>query len=181
MDLIESMGVLAKVIEKQSFSGAARELRLSQAAVSKHVRALEDWLGGLLLNRTTRRPNVNGESVRRFTNGANVVSTRSRWFSRAPARCRLHRAACCIWSLRSRSVSSARPRACRLSLARIPGELILRVSVWLWPGITPCVKTLGRSIAIEQISHSRPAEMLALQAHSISRANTRRSFSSSGF
>ena len=58
MDLIESMGVLAKVIEKQSFSGAARELRLSQAAVSKHVRALEDWLGGLLLNRTTRRPNV---------------------------------------------------------------------------------------------------------------------------
>jgi len=58
VDLIESMGVLAKVIEKQSFSGAARELRLSQAAVSKHVRALEDWLGGLLLNRTTRRPNV---------------------------------------------------------------------------------------------------------------------------
>ena len=58
MDLIESMGVLAKVIEKQSFSGAARELRLSQAAVSKHVRALEDWLGARLLDRTTRRLNV---------------------------------------------------------------------------------------------------------------------------
>jgi DNA-binding transcriptional LysR family regulator len=45
MDRIESLGVFAKVVAKQSFSGAARELRLSQAAVSKHVRALEDWLG----------------------------------------------------------------------------------------------------------------------------------------
>ena len=58
MDRFESMGVFAKVIEKQSFSGAARELRLSQAAVSKHVRALEDWLGARLLDRTTRRLNV---------------------------------------------------------------------------------------------------------------------------
>jgi DNA-binding transcriptional LysR family regulator len=58
MDRIESMGVFAKVVAKQSFSGAARELRLSQAAVSKHVRALEDWLGAQLLNRTTRRLNV---------------------------------------------------------------------------------------------------------------------------
>ena len=58
MDRIESMGIFAKVVAKQSFSGAARELRLSQAAVSKHVRALEDWLGVQLLNRTTRRLNV---------------------------------------------------------------------------------------------------------------------------
>lgn len=58
MDRIESMGVFAKVVAKQSFSGAARELRLSQAAVSKHVRALEDWLGARLLDRTTRRLNV---------------------------------------------------------------------------------------------------------------------------
>lgn len=58
MDRIDSMGVFAKVVAKQSFSGAARELHLSQAAVSKHVRALEDWLGAQLLNRTTRRLNV---------------------------------------------------------------------------------------------------------------------------
>jgi hypothetical protein len=32
----------------------------------------------------------------------------------------------------------------------IPGELILRASVWLWPGITPCVKT--------QNSYARPQE-----------------------
>jgi len=58
LDRIDSMGVFAKVVAKQSFSGAARELHLSQAAVSKHVRALEDWLGAQLLNRTTRRLNV---------------------------------------------------------------------------------------------------------------------------
>ena len=58
MDRIDSMGVFAKVVAKQSFSGAARELRLSQAVVSKHVRALEDWLGAQLLNRTTRRLNL---------------------------------------------------------------------------------------------------------------------------
>jgi len=34
MDRIDSMGVFAKIVEKQSFSGAARELRLSQAAVT---------------------------------------------------------------------------------------------------------------------------------------------------
>jgi DNA-binding transcriptional LysR family regulator len=58
MDRIDSMGVFAKVVAKQSFSRAARELHLSQAVVSKHVRALEDWLGAQLLNRTTRRLNV---------------------------------------------------------------------------------------------------------------------------
>src|SRR5215472_8109683 len=58
MDRIDSMGVFAKVVAKQSFSAAARDLRLSQAAVSKHVRALEDWLGARLLDRTTRRLNV---------------------------------------------------------------------------------------------------------------------------
>ena len=58
MDRIDSMGVFARVVAKQSFSAAARDLRLSQAAVSKHVRALEDWLGARLLDRTTRRLNV---------------------------------------------------------------------------------------------------------------------------
>ena len=58
MDRIDSMGVFARVVAKQSFSAAARDLRLSQAAVSKHVRGLEDWLGARLLDRTTRRLNV---------------------------------------------------------------------------------------------------------------------------
>jgi DNA-binding transcriptional LysR family regulator len=55
MDRITSMTVFDKVVETQSFSAAARQMRLSQAAVSKHVQALEDWLGARLINRTTRR------------------------------------------------------------------------------------------------------------------------------
>jgi len=55
MDRITSMEIFAKVVETGSFSAAARHLRLSQAAASKHVQLLEEWLGARLLNRTTRR------------------------------------------------------------------------------------------------------------------------------
>jgi len=58
MDRIDSLEIFTKVVAARSFSGAARELRLSQAAVSKHVRELESWLGARLLNRTTRRLSV---------------------------------------------------------------------------------------------------------------------------
>src|SRR6478752_979556 len=50
-----SMTVFAKVASTRSFSGAARELGISQATASKHVQTLEDWLGVRLLHRTTRR------------------------------------------------------------------------------------------------------------------------------
>ena len=55
MDRLTSMTVFAKVASARSFSGAARELGISQATASKHVQTLEDWLGVRLLHRTTRR------------------------------------------------------------------------------------------------------------------------------
>ncbi|MDX1540216.1 MAG: LysR family transcriptional regulator [Geminicoccaceae bacterium] len=55
MDKLASMAVFAKVVEAESFTGAASQLGLSKSAVSKAVSALEDRLGARLLNRTTRR------------------------------------------------------------------------------------------------------------------------------
>ncbi len=49
------MTVFARVASSRSFSGAARELGISQATASKHVQTLECWLGTRLLHRTTRR------------------------------------------------------------------------------------------------------------------------------
>ncbi len=54
MDVLVAMQVFRRVVELGAFSAAARDLRLSNAAVSKHVAALEDRLRTKLLNRTTR-------------------------------------------------------------------------------------------------------------------------------
>ena len=55
MDRLTSMSVFVKVVAHHSFVGAAGELGLSRAGVSKHVQALERSLGVRLLNRNTRR------------------------------------------------------------------------------------------------------------------------------
>jgi DNA-binding transcriptional LysR family regulator len=55
LDRLASMAVFSRVASNRSFSGAARELGISQATASKHVQMLEGWLGVRLLHRTTRR------------------------------------------------------------------------------------------------------------------------------
>jgi DNA-binding transcriptional LysR family regulator len=55
MDRLTSMSVFVTVVDQGSFSAAAEQLQLSRASASKHVVALENCLGGRLLNRTTRR------------------------------------------------------------------------------------------------------------------------------
>jgi DNA-binding transcriptional LysR family regulator len=52
------MKVFARVAHHEGFAAAARELRISPAAVSKHVAALETRIGARLLDRTTRRVNL---------------------------------------------------------------------------------------------------------------------------
>lgn len=52
--LLSTLPSFVKVVEKQSFSKAARELGMTKSAVSKHIQALEDGLKVRLLNRTTR-------------------------------------------------------------------------------------------------------------------------------
>jgi DNA-binding transcriptional LysR family regulator len=55
MDQLRAMRIFARVARLESFSGAARELRISATAASRAVAELESQLGTQLLSRTTRR------------------------------------------------------------------------------------------------------------------------------
>src|ERR1700739_4095308 len=54
MDRLAVMETCVRVVETGSFSGAARQLRVGQPAVSKSVAQLEEYLGVKLLTRSTR-------------------------------------------------------------------------------------------------------------------------------
>ncbi|PAY05835.1 MULTISPECIES: LysR family transcriptional regulator [Bradyrhizobium] len=54
MDRLAAMETFVRVVETGSFSGAARQLRIGQPAVSKSVAQLEEFLGVKLLTRSTR-------------------------------------------------------------------------------------------------------------------------------
>jgi DNA-binding transcriptional LysR family regulator len=58
VDQLTAMRVFRRVVELQSFSAAARDLSLSNAAVSKNISELESLLCVQLINRTTRRMSV---------------------------------------------------------------------------------------------------------------------------
>ncbi len=55
MSRLSELEIFVKVVELESFSGAARELTLSKSQVSKQISRLEDRLGARLMHRTTRR------------------------------------------------------------------------------------------------------------------------------
>jgi DNA-binding transcriptional LysR family regulator len=54
MDLLAAFQVFVRVSESGSFSAVAREMGLSQPAISRQIAALEDYFGERLLHRTTR-------------------------------------------------------------------------------------------------------------------------------
>jgi len=55
LDTLTRMRAFIEVVEAEGFSAAARKIGRSKALLSKYVRELEDELGALLLNRTTRQ------------------------------------------------------------------------------------------------------------------------------
>ena len=74
MDNLSGMAVFAQVVEAQSFTGAARRLGLSKAAVSKQVSKLEERLGARLLNRTTRRLSLTEVGAAFYERCARIVA-----------------------------------------------------------------------------------------------------------
>src|SRR5512140_1044095 len=58
MDALHTMRVFARVAQRASFAGAAEDLRMSRASVTKHVAAIEERHGVRLLDRTTRSVSV---------------------------------------------------------------------------------------------------------------------------
>ena len=58
MDRFSAIATFVKVVDKGSFAAAAEATGLSAPMVGNHIRYLEAHLGGLLLNRTTRRQSL---------------------------------------------------------------------------------------------------------------------------
>jgi DNA-binding transcriptional LysR family regulator len=54
VELLKEMAVFAQVVDSGGFSAAARKLKLTTSATSRHVSRLEAHLGARLLQRTTR-------------------------------------------------------------------------------------------------------------------------------
>jgi DNA-binding transcriptional LysR family regulator len=74
MDNLSGMAVFAQVVEARSFTGAARRLGMSKAAVSKQVSRLEERLGARLLNRTTRRLSLTEVGAAFYERCARIVA-----------------------------------------------------------------------------------------------------------
>jgi len=74
MDRLEAMRIFVAVAEAESFSGAARRLRLSAPAVTRAVAGLEERLGVRLLHRTTRIVRVTEAGERFLRDAARVLA-----------------------------------------------------------------------------------------------------------
>ena len=72
MDQLTSMRVFDAIVTYNSFRTAAEHLNLAPSVVSKHLSALEDHLGAILIERTTRKLKLTEvgqnylENVKRF-------------------------------------------------------------------------------------------------------------------
>ncbi|HEX8825999.1 MAG TPA: LysR family transcriptional regulator [Archangium sp.] len=74
LDDLVAMTVFARVVEANSFSGAAARLGISKSAVSTRITALERRLGVRLLQRTTRRLSITHEGARLYERCAHLLS-----------------------------------------------------------------------------------------------------------
>jgi len=73
MDRLSSLEIFVKVLDTGSFTEAAKVLSVSKSHVSKQIRQLEDRLGVLLINRTTRRVSATDAGQAFYTRCASII------------------------------------------------------------------------------------------------------------
>lgn len=73
MERLAEMMTFAKVVETQSFSGAAKQLAMSKSLISKQISNLESALGVRLLHRTTRRMSLTEIGAAYYEHCARIV------------------------------------------------------------------------------------------------------------
>jgi DNA-binding transcriptional LysR family regulator len=74
MDRLVALQTFVRVLELGSLSAAARDLRLSQSAVSQQMAALEKHLGARLLHRTTRRVTATAAGEDYYGQAKNILA-----------------------------------------------------------------------------------------------------------
>ncbi len=72
MDRLTALRAYSRLVELESFTAVAAELRVKQSTISKWIAALEDELGVRLVDRTTRSLRVT-EAGRRFYRRASII------------------------------------------------------------------------------------------------------------
>ena len=70
----EGLAIFAKVVEVRSFAGAAAELNISKATVSKAVSRIEARLGARLINRTSRQLALTDAGRQLVGRAANILA-----------------------------------------------------------------------------------------------------------
>ena len=74
MDQLTALRAYARLVELESFTAVAGELRVKQSTVSKWIAALEDDLGVRLIDRTTRSLHVTDAGRRFYQRASAIVS-----------------------------------------------------------------------------------------------------------
>lgn len=70
---LERLRTFVRVAERGNLSSVARELRIGQSTVTRHLRELEEAIGVSLLSRTTRRVQMTDEGARFYERSVQIL------------------------------------------------------------------------------------------------------------